>query len=235
MERLTHDDQPATVLHGWPCNGWAERIHTAERDGHGSGGSAPHSRLSAGCAGYGRVPLCLCAGAPARRGDATDTLRPIVSKDAPQVVGFSMRRVLGRHSRSFSFLEALVATGLIAGCGLSARNTIPSEFILQAEPGVTLTALTTHPELYQGKVVIVGGVPLAEIREGDRVWIELRNRPLEANYVPHRPLSRRTRGRTLLGTSPIPRLPSDLAHVGASDGRGASARPSPFSTATGHG
>jgi starvation-inducible outer membrane lipoprotein len=123
-----------------------------------------------------------------------------------------------------------VATGLIAGCGLSARNTIPSEFILQAEPGVTLTALTTHPELYQGKVVIVGGVPLAEIREGDRVWIELRNRPLEGQLrASSASLSRRTRGRTLLGASPIPRLPSDLAHVGAS------ARPSPFSTATGHG
>ena len=101
-----------------------------------------------------------------------------------------MRLVLRRRSCTFSFVEALVATGLIAGCGLSARNTIPSEFIQQAEPGVTLTALTTHPDLYQGKIVIVGGVPLAEIREGDRVWIELRNRPLDANYVPHRPLSR---------------------------------------------
>ena len=106
------------------------------------------------------------------------------------MVGFEMRLVLGRRSRSVSFVEALVATGLIAGCSFSTRNTIPNEFIQQAEPGVTLTALTTHPDLYQGKVVIVGGVPLAEIREGDRVWIELRNRPLDANYVPHRPLSR---------------------------------------------
>ncbi|MDE3041320.1 MAG: Slp family lipoprotein [Nitrospirota bacterium] len=96
----------------------------------------------------------------------------------------------GTRSHSFRFMEALVATGLIAGCGLSARNMIPSEFIQQAEPGVTLTALTTHPDLYQDKVVIVGGVPLAEIREGDRLWIELRNRPLDANYVPHRPSSR---------------------------------------------
>lgn len=101
-----------------------------------------------------------------------------------------MRRVLGRHSRSFTFVEALVATGLIAGCGLSSRNTIPSEFIQQAEPGVTLTARTTHPDLYQGKIVIVAGTPLAEIQEGDRVWIELKNRPLDANYVPHRPVSR---------------------------------------------
>jgi len=100
-----------------------------------------------------------------------------------------MRLELGRRSRLFRFVEALVATGLIAGCNLSARNTIPSEFVQQAEPGVTLTALMTHPDLYQGKVVIVGGVPLAEIREGDRVWIELRNRPLDANYVPHRPLA----------------------------------------------
>lgn len=78
---------------------------------------------------------------------------------------------------------------LLAGCGLSTRHTIPREFIRQAEPGVTLTALTTYPDRYQNKVVILGGVPVAEIREGDRLWLSLRNRPLDADYVPHRPLT----------------------------------------------
>ena len=77
----------------------------------------------------------------------------------------------------------------MAGCGLGARHVIPRELLQQAEPGVTLTALTTHPDLYQGKVLLLGGVPLAEIRAGDRLWIDLRNRPLDADYVPHRPLS----------------------------------------------
>lgn len=79
--------------------------------------------------------------------------------------------------------------GLLAGCGLSARNTIPREFIRQAEPGVTLTELTAHPNRYQDKVVILGGVPVAEIRDGDRLWLSVRNRPLDADYVPHRPLT----------------------------------------------
>ncbi|HEV2173269.1 MAG TPA: Slp family lipoprotein [Nitrospira sp.] len=82
-----------------------------------------------------------------------------------------------------------MTTSLITGCGLSARNTIPREFIRQAEPGVTLSALTTHPDLYQSKVIILGGVPVAEIQEGDRLWLSLRNRPLDTDYVPHRPLT----------------------------------------------
>jgi len=78
---------------------------------------------------------------------------------------------------------------LAAGCSVGARSTIPREFLNQAEPGVTLTALTVHPDRYQGKVVILGGVPVAEVREGDRLWLSLRNRPLDAEYMPHRPLA----------------------------------------------
>ncbi|WP_455379396.1 hypothetical protein [Petrachloros mirabilis] len=73
---------------------------------------------------------------------------------------------------------------------MSATNAIPTEFVRQAEPGVTLTALTTHPDRYKDKVVILGGVPLSEVREGDRFWLWMRNRPLDQNYVPHLPSSR---------------------------------------------
>lgn len=51
--------------------GWADRIHAAEREDHGSGGSTQYSRLSEGCADSGLALCGICAGAPARRGAPT--------------------------------------------------------------------------------------------------------------------------------------------------------------------
>jgi hypothetical protein len=75
------------------------------------------------------------------------------------------------------------------GCGLDTQQLISREFIQQAEPGVTLRALTTNRDRHQSKGLLLGGVPLADIRASDRLGIELRNQPLEADYLPHRPLS----------------------------------------------
>ncbi len=94
------------------------------------------------------------------------------------------------HSQSFGFVESLVVMSLMTGCSFSARNTIPSDFVVEAEPGVTLTAITTHPDRYNGKIVILGGVPILEIEDHDRLWLRLRNRPLDGNNVPHLPSSR---------------------------------------------
>ena len=41
---------------------------------------------------------------------------------------------------------------------LTACTALPSKYINQAEPGVTLTALTASPQQYRDKVVILGGV-----------------------------------------------------------------------------
>jgi starvation-inducible outer membrane lipoprotein len=71
---------------------------------------------------------------------------------------------------------------LLMGCG-----SLPSRYVQQAEPGVTLTSLTALPEAYQGKTVILGGVVVDQKQEGQRLWLHLKNRPLDKDYRPHRP------------------------------------------------
>ena len=72
---------------------------------------------------------------------------------------------------------------------LTACHTLPSKYIEQAEPGVTLTALTASPQQFRDKVVILGGVLVKEREEAGRVWLHLKNRPLDNHYQPHRPIS----------------------------------------------
>ncbi len=78
---------------------------------------------------------------------------------------------------------------LMAETEFVACSNIPSEYVKQAEPGVTLTHLTSRPEAYRGKVVILGGTVVSQREEGERIWLLLRNRPLDADYVPHIPVS----------------------------------------------
>ncbi|MGH7250362.1 MAG: Slp family lipoprotein [Nitrospiraceae bacterium] len=73
--------------------------------------------------------------------------------------------------------------------GLGACATIPSKFVRQAEPGVTLTSLTSDPQAYRGKVVILGGVVVTQKQQAGRVWLLVKNRPLDVDYVPHIPAS----------------------------------------------
>jgi starvation-inducible outer membrane lipoprotein len=75
-------------------------------------------------------------------------------------------------------------------CVLSAcSSTLPSRYVHQAEPGVTLTMLASNPDRYREKVVILGGVIVEEKQVDDLVFLRLRNRPLDKDYVPHRPPS----------------------------------------------
>jgi len=83
----------------------------------------------------------------------------------------------------------IVGVGLLAawsgGCG---GGVIPSQYLKQAEPGITLTKLSKDPLAYRGKVVILGGV-IVEQKPGDnRVWLRVKNRPLDEDYVPHIPV-----------------------------------------------
>lgn len=64
------------------------------------------------------------------------------------------------------------------------RRRSPSKYAKQAEPGVTLTTLMSRPEAYQGKLVILGGVIVEEKREGERVRLRMRNRPLDEDCQP---------------------------------------------------
>jgi starvation-inducible outer membrane lipoprotein len=83
--------------------------------------------------------------------------------------------------------RGIVALALFSG--LEACAPIPKKFIKQAEPGVTLTALVNSPQAYRGKVVILGGVIVAKEERAKYVWLLVKNRPLDADYVPHMPNS----------------------------------------------
>jgi hypothetical protein len=72
---------------------------------------------------------------------------------------------------------------------LTACPALPAKYIKQAEPGVTLTALTASPQQYRDKVVILGGVLVKEREAEGQVWLHFKNRPLDPQYQPHRPLS----------------------------------------------
>jgi starvation-inducible outer membrane lipoprotein len=68
------------------------------------------------------------------------------------------------------------------GCG-----NVPREYVRMAEPGTTLTALTLHPEMYQGKVVLLGGTIVQEEEHEQSLWLRVKNRPLDQDYIPRRP------------------------------------------------
>jgi starvation-inducible outer membrane lipoprotein len=65
---------------------------------------------------------------------------------------------------------------------------IPPQYVRMAEPGVTLTELNAHPETYRGKVVLLGGTMIEEGENEQHHWLRLKNRPLDQDYVPHRPV-----------------------------------------------
>ena len=69
------------------------------------------------------------------------------------------------------------ALGVLLLCALSSCSTLPSKYVEQAEPGVTLTALTTSPQKFRDKVVILDGP------EAGHFWVTAANRDqLPARY-----------------------------------------------------
>jgi starvation-inducible outer membrane lipoprotein len=64
---------------------------------------------------------------------------------------------------------------------------VPRHYVRMAEPGATLTALTANPEMYRGKVVLLGGTILEEEENEQYLWLHLINRPLDQDYIPHGP------------------------------------------------
>ena len=74
----------------------------------------------------------------------------------------------------------LLCAALAVGCGV-----IPGKYVREAE-WVTLTQLRTHPDLYRGKTIILGGAIVMQRTEAGRVWLLVRNRPLDRDYMPHR-------------------------------------------------
>lgn len=84
--------------------------------------------------------------------------------------------------RSACYAMAISVMVMHFGC-----STVPREYVRMAEPGMTLTTLAAHPEVYRGKVVILGGVIIEEEESEQYLWLRLKNRPLDVDYQPHRP------------------------------------------------
>ena len=78
----------------------------------------------------------------------------------------------------------LIATLTIA---LGACAAVPRRYIWIAEPDVTLTMLSTSPQSYVGKVVLLGGTITEEEEHEQFLLLRLKNRPLDQDYRPHRP------------------------------------------------
>lgn len=91
----------------------------------------------------------------------------------------------GNRRRRAHEISSLLLGLILGGCSSS----LPAKYVQQAEPGVTLTALAASPEQYRDKVVILGGVLVKEGEKGGQVWLRLKNRPLDPQYHPHRPIS----------------------------------------------
>jgi starvation-inducible outer membrane lipoprotein len=93
------------------------------------------------------------------------------------------------------FTMVIGMTLFLWGCG-----NVPREYVRMAEPGTTLTALTLHPEMYQGKVVLLGGTIIQEEEHEQSLWLRVKNRPLDQD------------------SGSEPEVPSPVSTVGADDG-----------------
>jgi len=83
---------------------------------------------------------------------------------------------------SVCFTMAITMTVVLCGCA-----NVPRHYVRMAEPGTTLTALTAHPEMYRGKVVLLGGTIIEEEENEQDLWLHVINRPLDQDYIPHGP------------------------------------------------
>ena len=83
---------------------------------------------------------------------------------------------------SACFTMAITMAVVLWGCA-----NVPRHYVRMAEPGTTLTALTAHPEMYRGKVVLLGGTIIEEEENEQDLWLHVINRPLDQDYIPHGP------------------------------------------------
>jgi starvation-inducible outer membrane lipoprotein len=78
----------------------------------------------------------------------------------------------------------LLALCIAVGC-----SPVPSKYLRVADRNVTLTSLVATPDLYQNRLVILGGVILEEEMRDGRLWLHAKNRPLDQDYRPQLPPS----------------------------------------------
>ena len=83
---------------------------------------------------------------------------------------------------SACFALVTIMTVSLWGC-----SAVPRRYLWIAEPGVTLTMLSTNLQPYVGKVVLLGGTFTNEEENDQFLMLRLKNRPLDQDYKPHRP------------------------------------------------
>lgn len=77
----------------------------------------------------------------------------------------------------------------MALCVAIGCSPVPRKYLREADPKVTLTTLVGAPNLYQNKLVMLGGVIMEEeVRDG-WLWLHTKNRPLDQDYRPQLPPS----------------------------------------------
>jgi starvation-inducible outer membrane lipoprotein len=111
----------------------------------------------------------------------TDDVAPLVSAGHPEDNAMTDFSRLLRWTTCV--VLGLMTTVQVVGCAA-----VPRRYTWIAEPHVTLTMLSANPEPYVGKAVILGGTITAEENSDDYLLICLKNRPLDQDYRPHRPV-----------------------------------------------
>ncbi|HSA86705.1 MAG TPA: Slp family lipoprotein [Nitrospira sp.] len=82
----------------------------------------------------------------------------------------------------FCFLLGISLALTAAGC-----SKVPRYYILKAERGATLSDLMADPGRFHGKVVLLGGAIIEEEANEEFLWLRVKNRPLDQDYVPQLP------------------------------------------------
>jgi hypothetical protein len=109
---------------------------------------------------------------------------------------------------------AITTTLVLSGCA-----NLPRHYVRMAEPGTTLTMLTAHPEIYQGKVVLLGGTILEEEENEQDLWWHGRKPATGPRlYTPSSRGQGWSRSWLLLGGGGKATIPPPVSTVGANDG-----------------
>lgn len=90
-----------------------------------------------------------------------------------------------RVMRTLTFVRALPLLALALGMG--GCSSVPEQYLREAVPNLTYSALVEAPQTYQGKLVILGAaIAQEELRDGV-LWLHVKNRPLDNDYRPQLP------------------------------------------------
>ena len=85
---------------------------------------------------------------------------------------------------SITRILILFALCLTLGC-----SPIPSKYLKQVDPSVTLTTVKRNPAYYQNRLVLLGGVIMEEETKDGLLWLHVENRPLDQDFRPQLPPS----------------------------------------------